>query len=49
MTSYSFRPKDKYFEDFLGLGSKEIFVDAGRFDGDTTELFVRRYLDNEYY
>ena len=43
MTSYSFRPTDQYFEDFLGLGSKDIFVDAGGFDGDTTEEFCKRY------
>jgi FkbM family methyltransferase len=47
MTPYSFRPRDQYFEDFLELGSKEIFVDAGGFDGDTTELFVDRYPDYE--
>lgn len=43
MTSYSYRPRDQYFEEFLGLGSKEIFVDGGGFDGDTTEVFCRRY------
>lgn len=47
MTSYAFRPKDQYFEDFLGLGSKDIFVDAGGFDGDTTEEFCERYPDYE--
>lgn len=43
MVSYSFRPRDQYFEDFTGLGSQEVFVDAGGFDGDTTEEFCRRY------
>lgn len=45
MTAYSFRPKDQYFEDFLGLGANEVFVDGGGFDGDTTEEFCRRYPD----
>jgi len=43
MKSYSYRPKEQYFEDFLGLGSQEFFVDAGGFDGDTTEEFCKRY------
>lgn len=47
MAPYSFRPRDQYFEEFLGLGSKEIFVDAGGFDGDTTEEFCKRYPDHE--
>lgn len=47
MKTYAFRPKDQYFEDFLGLGSKDIFVDAGGFDGDTTEEFCKRYPDYE--
>ncbi len=47
MAPYSFRPREQYFEDFLGLGSKDVFVDAGGFDGDTTEEFCRRYPDYE--
>jgi len=47
MTPYFFHPGDQYFEYFLGLGSKEIFIDAGGFDGDTTELFIKRYPDYE--
>ena len=47
MSSYAFRPKDQYWEDFLELGSGEIFVDAGGYDGDTTEEFCRRYPDYE--
>jgi FkbM family methyltransferase len=47
MKSYSYRPKDQYFEDFLRLGSQEVFVDAGGFDGDTTEEFCRRYPNYE--
>lgn len=47
MKSYTFRPEDQYFEDFLYLGPRQIFVDAGGFDGDTTELFCERYPDYE--
>lgn len=43
MKQFTFRPKDQYFEDFLRLGNNEIFVDAGGFDGDTTELFCTRH------
>lgn len=42
MTDYSFRPQEQYFEDFVGLGDGEVFVDAGGFNGDTTEEFCRR-------
>jgi FkbM family methyltransferase len=44
MESYSVRFRDQYFEDFLGL-RREVFVDAGGFDGDTTEEFCRRVPD----
>lgn len=47
MDRYSFRPKDQYFEDFLRLGTGDVFVDAGGFDGDTTEEFCTRYPDYE--
>ncbi|MDM7985957.1 MAG: FkbM family methyltransferase [Smithella sp.] len=43
MASYSFRPREQYFENFLGLGTMDVFVDAGGYDGDTTEEFCRRY------
>ena len=42
--NYSIRLKDQYFEDFMTL-TAETFVDAGGFDGDTTEEFCRRYPD----
>lgn len=42
MQRYSVRLRDQYFEDFLQLGADEVFVDAGAFDGDTTEEFCRR-------
>jgi FkbM family methyltransferase len=35
---------EQYFEDFLDL-REEVFVDAGGFDGDTTEQFCRRVPD----
>ena len=44
MCAYSVRFADQYFEDFLALRG-EIFVDAGGFNGDTTEEFCRRYPD----
>lgn len=42
LANYTFRPKDQYFEDFMGI-DRETFVDAGGFDGDTTEQFCLRY------
>jgi len=44
MQGYRVRLKDQYFEDFLNL-HEEIFVDAGGFDGDTTEEFCHRCPD----
>ena len=44
MRDYTLRMTEQYFEPFLDLGS-EVFVDAGGFDGDTTEEFCRRYPD----
>jgi FkbM family methyltransferase len=44
MANYSTRFSDQYFEDFLAL-SKEVFIDAGGFNGDTTEEFCKRYPD----
>jgi FkbM family methyltransferase len=44
MQDYTVRMQDQYFEPFLNLRS-EVFVDAGGFDGDTTEEFCRRYPD----
>ncbi|MBU2811474.1 FkbM family methyltransferase [Acidithiobacillus thiooxidans] len=44
MESYTVRLKDQYFETFLD-SSRQVFVDAGGFDGDTTEEFCRRYPD----
>ena len=44
MQRYQVRLQDQYFEDFMGY-SREIFVDAGGFDGDTAEAFCQRYPD----
>jgi FkbM family methyltransferase len=42
MDGYTVRLADQYFEKFLTL-SDEVFVDAGGFDGDTTEQFCNRF------
>jgi FkbM family methyltransferase len=42
MNACSIRLAGQYFEDFLGLAAGEVAVDAGGFDGDTTETFCRR-------
>jgi FkbM family methyltransferase len=44
MRDYAIRVKDQYFEPLLDLRS-EVFVDAGGFDGDTTEELCRRVPD----
>jgi FkbM family methyltransferase len=44
MQDYQVRLDQQYFEDFMGYRN-EIFVDAGGFDGDTTEIFATRYSD----
>lgn len=46
MSDYSVRLQDQYFEDFMGYKG-EVFVDAGGFDGDSTEEFIKRYPDYE--
>lgn len=44
MHNYRVRIDEQYFEPFMNY-SREVFVDAGGYDGDTTEAFVRRYPD----
>jgi FkbM family methyltransferase len=44
LANYTFRPMEQYFEEFMAF-DKEVFVDAGGFDGDTTEQFCLRYSD----
>lgn len=42
LARYTYRPQEQYFEDFMKF-DREIFVDAGGFNGDTTEQFCLRY------
>jgi FkbM family methyltransferase len=42
MQSYTVRPHEQYFESFVGLTEEAVFVDAGGYDGDTTEVFCKR-------
>jgi FkbM family methyltransferase len=44
MRDYQVRIDEQYFEPFMNY-SREVFVDAGGYDGDTTEAFARRYPD----
>jgi FkbM family methyltransferase len=44
MKDYAVRVQEQYFEDFMKF-SGETFVDAGGFDGDTSEGFAERYPD----
>lgn len=44
MRAYTVRLRDQYFESFMHLKT-ETFVDAGGFDGDTSEEFCLRYPD----
>jgi FkbM family methyltransferase len=44
MKEYSERIKDQYLEDFMEY-SQEVMVDAGAFDGDTTDFFCQKYPD----
>ncbi len=44
LSNYQVRLNDQYFEDFMKYG-QEVFVDAGGFDGDTTEEFINRHPD----
>jgi FkbM family methyltransferase len=44
MAGYTVHIQDQYFEGFMQYHD-EVFVDAGGFDGDTSEGFARRYPD----
>ena len=44
MEAYTVRLRDQYFEPFLDT-AKQVFVDAGGFDGDTTQEFCTRHPD----
>lgn len=45
MHRHTVRIQAQYFEPFLPLRGGEVFVDAGGYDGDTTEQFCRRCPD----
>lgn len=50
MKSYTVKPEKQYFEDFILIDKNEVFVDAGGFDGDTTEIFCKKYPEyNKIY
>lgn len=42
LAAYSNRPWDQYFDSAIG-SSIDVFVDAGGYDGDTSEEFCKRY------
>jgi len=42
MRGFVFEPHRQYFEPFIEFSDGEVFVDAGGFDGSTTEEFIRR-------
>lgn len=44
MREYRVRIDEQYFEPFMDY-NQEVFVDAGGFDGDTTETFAKKYSD----
>ena len=44
MAEYSVRIDQQYMEDFMNYRN-EVFIDAGGFDGDTTEAFAKYYPD----
>jgi len=45
MTAYRVALKEQYFADFVTYGDNEIFIDAGGFDGYTSENFCTRCPD----
>lgn len=44
LKDYKIRLSDQYFENFMDY-KEEVFIDAGGFDGDTSEIFLRKYPD----
>lgn len=42
LSTYRVRPNEQYFEEFMEYRD-EVFVDAGGYDGDTTQEFINRY------
>lgn len=45
MKNFKVNQKGQYFENFLTLQDKEVFVDAGGFDGLTSVEFIKRHLN----
>lgn len=45
MADFEYAAERQYFEPFVELGTDEVFVDGGGFDGFTTEEFARRCSD----
>jgi len=42
MSNYRVQTREQYFEEFMNY-NKEVFVDAGGYNGDTSEEFINRY------
>lgn len=42
MSDYQVKLQNQYFDNVCSLREKEVFVDCGGFDGDTTEEFIYR-------
>lgn len=49
MYSFSFRPSDQYFEDFLPHSNDYSFVDCGSYDGFTSLEFIKFFNGNFKY
>lgn len=45
MKKYKFSPQNQYFDDIAPIPPKAVIVDAGGYDGDTTELFCKHAKD----
>ncbi|MDE6886334.1 MAG: FkbM family methyltransferase [Helicobacteraceae bacterium] len=45
MSSFEFRPKEQYFEDFYKLEDIKIFFDIGAYQGETSLEFIKRVKD----
>lgn len=45
LKKFKFRLQDQYFEDFIELNSRSVFIDGGGFDGATTIKFAQLFPD----
>lgn len=43
MEDYSVRTDQQYFESFINLDAEYVFVDAGAFEGETTQIFCQKH------